>query len=187
LRKGPFVNIEAGHFAMLGLGVNNPWLPAHSLRQHHNIRGEQRYTASDACRLLLVRVAAEKALPFEPLNPNAETVAAIKAARRGELVKVGKPGQTAAQSECERLNTQPAFSVTTARKSGQHGKRLAAETPLPPRNLDHPLSAEWNDHRDRHIRPDLIASTATRPPKEADAQSPFCPTPPAKPPSDPSP
>jgi len=39
-------------------------------------------TVSDAFRLLLVRVAAEKALPFEPLNPNA---------RRGELVKVGKP------------------------------------------------------------------------------------------------
>jgi len=45
-------------------------------------------TVSDAFRLLLVRVAAEKALPFEPLNPNAETVAAMKAARRGE---VGKP------------------------------------------------------------------------------------------------
>ena len=44
-----------------------------------------------AFRLLLVRVAAEKALPFEPLNPNAETVEAMKAARRGELVKVGKP------------------------------------------------------------------------------------------------
>ena len=48
-------------------------------------------TTSDAFRLLLVRVAAEKALPFEPLNPNAETVAAMKAARRGELVRVGKP------------------------------------------------------------------------------------------------
>ena len=48
-------------------------------------------TVSDAFRLLLVRVAAEKALPFEPLNPNAETVEAMKAARRGELVKVGKP------------------------------------------------------------------------------------------------
>ena len=39
-------------------------------------------TVSDAFRLLLVRVAAEKALPFEALNPNAETVAAMKAARR---------------------------------------------------------------------------------------------------------
>jgi DNA-damage-inducible protein J len=48
-------------------------------------------TVSDAFRLLLVRVAAEKSLPFEPLNPNAKTVAAMKAARRGELVKVGKP------------------------------------------------------------------------------------------------
>jgi antitoxin component of RelBE/YafQ-DinJ toxin-antitoxin module len=29
------------------------------------------------------------ALPFDPLTPNAETVEAMKAARRGELVKVG--------------------------------------------------------------------------------------------------
>ena len=48
-------------------------------------------TVSDAFRLLMVRVAREKALPFEPLVPNAETIAAMKAARRGELVKVGKP------------------------------------------------------------------------------------------------
>ena len=48
-------------------------------------------TLSDAFRLLLVRVAAEKALPFEPLKPNAKTVAAMKAARRGDLVRVGKP------------------------------------------------------------------------------------------------
>jgi hypothetical protein len=34
-------------------------------------------------------------VPFEPLNPNAETVAAMKAARRGELVKVGKPDKLA--------------------------------------------------------------------------------------------
>jgi DNA-damage-inducible protein J len=33
--------------------------------------------------------ATERALPFEPLMPNAETVAAMKAARRGEFVKVG--------------------------------------------------------------------------------------------------
>ena len=46
---------------------------------------------SDAFRLLMVRVAAEKALPFEPLNPNAETIAAMKAARRGDLIRAGKP------------------------------------------------------------------------------------------------
>lgn len=47
-------------------------------------------TVSDAVRLMLVRVAAEKALPFEPLVPNAKTVKAMKAARRGELVKAGR-------------------------------------------------------------------------------------------------
>lgn len=46
-------------------------------------------TVSDAFRLLLTRVAREKALPFEPLVPNEETIQAMKAARRGELVTVG--------------------------------------------------------------------------------------------------
>ena len=40
---------------------------------------------SDAVRLLLVRVAAEKALPFEVKVPNRETRAAMAAAERGEL------------------------------------------------------------------------------------------------------
>ena len=44
---------------------------------------------SDAIRLLLKLVVAEKALPFEPLIPNAETIEAIMEARRGELVKIG--------------------------------------------------------------------------------------------------
>lgn len=33
---------------------------------------------------------------------------------------------------------------------------LVNDTPLPRRNFDHPLSGEWSDHHDRHIRPDLI-------------------------------
>ena len=44
-------------------------------------------TVSDAFRLLMVRVARDKALPFDPLVPNGKTIAAIKAARRGELKK----------------------------------------------------------------------------------------------------
>ncbi len=39
-------------------------------------------TLSDAVRLLLTRVAREHALPFDPLVPNAETVAAMVEARR---------------------------------------------------------------------------------------------------------
>ena len=46
-------------------------------------------TVSDAFRLMMVRIATEKRLPFEPLVPNAETVAAIEAVRRGEVVAVG--------------------------------------------------------------------------------------------------
>jgi mRNA interferase YafQ len=52
-------------------------------------------------------------------------------------------------------------------KSGQHGKKLdnllmevvdmlAVDKPLPRRAFDHPLTGEWNDHRDCHIRPDLV-------------------------------
>lgn len=46
-------------------------------------------TASDAFRLMMVRIAAEKRLPFEFLVPNEETVEAMRAARRGDLVSVG--------------------------------------------------------------------------------------------------
>lgn len=46
-------------------------------------------TVSDALRLLLKKVAAEKALPFNPLIPNTETIKAIKAARRGDVETAG--------------------------------------------------------------------------------------------------
>ncbi|HEY1184368.1 MAG TPA: type II toxin-antitoxin system RelB/DinJ family antitoxin [Bryobacteraceae bacterium] len=41
-------------------------------------------SVSDAVRMLLVRVAAEKALPFEVKVPNATTVKAMEAADRRE-------------------------------------------------------------------------------------------------------
>jgi DNA-damage-inducible protein J len=40
---------------------------------------------SDAVRVLLTRVAAEKALPFEVKVPNAATAAAMQEARKGGL------------------------------------------------------------------------------------------------------
>jgi DNA-damage-inducible protein J len=45
-------------------------------------------TVSDAVRLMLTRVAHEKALPFEPLIPNEATIAAMKEAREGKLETV---------------------------------------------------------------------------------------------------
>ena len=52
-------------------------------------------------------------------------------------------------------------------KSGQHGKTLdtilidvvnllAADKSLPRRNFDHALTGDWDDHRDCHIKPDLV-------------------------------
>jgi DNA-damage-inducible protein J len=48
-------------------------------------------TVSDAFRMLMIRIAKEKALPFEPLIPNDETIEAMKAARRGKLTTAGTP------------------------------------------------------------------------------------------------
>lgn len=42
-------------------------------------------SVSDAVRVLLTRVAAEKALPFEVKVPNAATAAAMREARKGHL------------------------------------------------------------------------------------------------------
>ena len=50
---------------------------------------------------------------------------------------------------------------------GQHGKQLqsdfvaivsalAADEPLEPRYRDHALTGEWKDHRDCHVKPDLV-------------------------------
>ncbi|MBC7996795.1 MAG: type II toxin-antitoxin system RelB/DinJ family antitoxin [Leptolyngbya sp.] len=42
-------------------------------------------TPSSAYRMMMMKIAAEKALPFDPLIPNEKTVAAIMSARKGEL------------------------------------------------------------------------------------------------------
>jgi len=42
-------------------------------------------TPSDAFRILMTKIAKEKALPFEPLIPNEETIAGMKEARKGKL------------------------------------------------------------------------------------------------------
>jgi DNA-damage-inducible protein J len=53
------------------------------------ILGAAGLTISDAFRMMLVRTVAERALPFDPLMPNEETIEAMRVARRGELVTVG--------------------------------------------------------------------------------------------------
>jgi DNA-damage-inducible protein J len=45
-------------------------------------------SVSDAFRLMLTRIAREKALPFDPLVPNSETIKAMQEARRGNVETV---------------------------------------------------------------------------------------------------
>lgn len=45
-------------------------------------------TVSDAFRMMMTRIAREHALPFEPLVPNEETIAAMRAARDGQVETV---------------------------------------------------------------------------------------------------
>ena len=45
-------------------------------------------TVSDAFRIMMTRIAREHALPFEPLVPSEETIAAMRAARAGEAETV---------------------------------------------------------------------------------------------------
>lgn len=56
-------------------------------------------TVSDAFRMMMIRIAKEKALPFDPHIPNEETIEAMKAARRGEFAWEGP-----ADKLLERLN-----------------------------------------------------------------------------------
>ena len=61
------------------------------------VLGAMGLTVSDAFRMMMMRIAAEGALPFEPLVPNGKTIAAMKAARHGELTAVGKPNKLLAR------------------------------------------------------------------------------------------
>jgi DNA-damage-inducible protein J len=44
-------------------------------------------SVSDAIRMMLMRVAAERALPFDVREPNRETQEAMLAAQRGEVAR----------------------------------------------------------------------------------------------------
>ena len=44
-------------------------------------------TVSDAFRIMMTRIAREKALPFGPLVPNEETINTMREARQGKNVK----------------------------------------------------------------------------------------------------
>ncbi len=58
-------------------------------------------SVSDAIRLLFVRVAAEKAMPFDLRVPNAETQAAMHDAREGRVTRVSNVSALMADLEAD--------------------------------------------------------------------------------------
>lgn len=46
---------------------------------------------SEAFRLMICRVVADRRLPFDPLVPNEETIAALRADLSGDVILVGDP------------------------------------------------------------------------------------------------
>jgi DNA-damage-inducible protein J len=58
-------------------------------------------SVSDAVRVLLIRVAAEKALPFEMRVPNPVTAAAMKEARAGGLASFNNVSELLADLNAE--------------------------------------------------------------------------------------
>ena len=67
---------------------------------------------STAVRMFLVRVARERSLPFDPFDkagpipppphaPNEETIAAIQAAERGDLIRIGHPSNLIADLDAD--------------------------------------------------------------------------------------
>jgi DNA-damage-inducible protein J len=62
-------------------------IDGHVKEEASHVLEDMGLSISDAIRILLVRVAAEKAMPFEIRVPNAETIKAMKAARQGKVSK----------------------------------------------------------------------------------------------------
>ena len=54
-------------------------------REATEVLADAGLTVSDAFRLLLTRIAKEKTVVFDPLIPNAETIAAMNDARQGNV------------------------------------------------------------------------------------------------------
>ena len=66
-------------------------IDSHVKEQASTVLAAMGLTVSDAFRMMMMRIATEKSLPFEPLVPNAETIAAMEDARAGRVITVGHP------------------------------------------------------------------------------------------------
>ena len=52
-----------------------------------DVLGTMGLSVSDAIRMMLVRIVADRSLPFDVRSPNRETEAALKASARGDVAR----------------------------------------------------------------------------------------------------
>jgi DNA-damage-inducible protein J len=78
-------NVAQGEKPMTNDSVVRARIDGRTKKEAAAVLGAMGLTLSDAFRLLVKRIAAERALPFEPLVPNEKTIAAMREARAGKL------------------------------------------------------------------------------------------------------
>jgi DNA-damage-inducible protein J len=78
-------NVTQGIEPMTNDAVVRARIDERTKKEAAAVLGAMGLTLSDAFRLLVKRIAAERALPFEPLVPNEKTIAAMREARSGKL------------------------------------------------------------------------------------------------------
>ena len=87
--------------------------------------------------MLLMRTVAERALPFDPLTPNEETVEAMKAARRGDLVKVGSIDELIADLHADDSSHKPVLEGLQAREQRHAQEGPGCRLPCRAHDLRH--------------------------------------------------
>ena len=65
------------------------------------VLGSMGLSVSDAIRMMLVRVVADRSLPFEVRSPNRETEQALEAARRGDVTRFSSVADLMADLEVD--------------------------------------------------------------------------------------
>ncbi|MGO4124711.1 type II toxin-antitoxin system RelB/DinJ family antitoxin [Inquilinus sp. YAF38] len=92
-------------------------------------------SVSDAIRMMLVRVAAERALPFAVREPNRETQASMRAAERGEIAHFSNV--SALMADLNEEDDEPPAKPTPKKEAPE---RLAGATKSARKSMGRPAS-----------------------------------------------
>ena len=78
---------QQGDYIMATNAVVRARIDEHIKEEAATVLATMGLTISDAFRIMLTRIANEKAFPFEPLVPNKKTIEAMREARKGEKLE----------------------------------------------------------------------------------------------------